>query len=185
MIDIWLVRHGEASASWDVSPDPGLSALGREQAVRTSEQLLAMVPEGVDIISSPLVRTQETSAPFAEGRGQLITLNAAFRELPSPVPLAERHTWLKIFMHQTWDQQQPEQWAWRENIIAALMAVTKPTLIFTHFMVINAVLAHIQQQSATVQALPANGSIHHLRLQEADAQLILVALGEQLNSDVL
>tara|TARA_B110000503_G_scaffold134039_1_gene212454 strand:- start:276 stop:833 length:558 start_codon:yes stop_codon:yes gene_type:complete len=185
MIDIWLVRHGEASAGWDVCPDPGLSALGYEQAAHASEHLLKIVPEGVDIISSPLLRAQETAAPFAESAAQLLTLDAAFRELPSPVPLAERHAWLKTFMHQTWDQQPPEQWLWRDRIIAALSALTAPTVVFTHFMVINAVLAQVHQQPATVQALPANGSVHHFRLQDTDAKLLLVALGEQLSSDVL
>jgi len=31
-MDIFLVRHGEAAASWGESPDPGLSELGRRQA---------------------------------------------------------------------------------------------------------------------------------------------------------
>jgi broad specificity phosphatase PhoE len=184
MIDIWLVRHGEASAGWDVSPDPGLSALGQTQAQQAADRLLALLPGAVNIISSPLLRTQETAAPFAERLGQLVTLDAAFRELPSPVPLAERHAWLKTFMHQSWAEQQPEQWAWRERIIAALGALNTPSVIFTHFMVINAVLAHVNQRAATVQALPANGSVHHFQLSES-GELSIAALGEQLSSVVL
>ena len=32
MTEIILVRHGEASASWQESTDPGLSELGERQA---------------------------------------------------------------------------------------------------------------------------------------------------------
>lgn len=184
MIDIWLVRHGEASAGWDVSPDPGLSPLGQTQAQQAAGRLLGLVPDAVQIISSPLLRTQQTAAPFAERLGRLVTLDAAFRELPSPVPLAERHAWLKTFMHQTWAEQQPEQWAWRARILKALGALDTHAVVFTHFMVINAVLAHVNQGTATVQALPANGSVHHFQLS-ANGELSLASLGEQLNSVVL
>ena len=30
---IFLIRHGEAAQSWDQSADPGLSELGKEQAL--------------------------------------------------------------------------------------------------------------------------------------------------------
>ena len=40
MTQIWIVRHGEAAASWEKDPDPGLSALGQEQAERTAQALL-------------------------------------------------------------------------------------------------------------------------------------------------
>jgi len=32
-INIILIRHGEASASWGDDPDPGLSQLGENQAI--------------------------------------------------------------------------------------------------------------------------------------------------------
>ncbi len=36
MTDVWIVRHGEAAASWEADPDPALSELGRSQAEATS-----------------------------------------------------------------------------------------------------------------------------------------------------
>ena len=33
---IFLIRHGEAAQSWDQSADPGLSELGKEQALECS-----------------------------------------------------------------------------------------------------------------------------------------------------
>ena len=66
MTQIWIVRHGEAAASWEKDPDPGLSALGQEQAERTARALLEIVPEDATLLSRPLKRAQQTAATFAE-----------------------------------------------------------------------------------------------------------------------
>ena len=45
MTDIWLVRHGEASAAFGEDLDPGLSALGHQQAEAAEQQLIQVVPK--------------------------------------------------------------------------------------------------------------------------------------------
>jgi len=62
MTQIWIVRHGEAAASWEKDPDPCLSALGQSQAEETANALMGLVPMGAQLISSPLRRAQETAA---------------------------------------------------------------------------------------------------------------------------
>jgi probable phosphoglycerate mutase len=42
----FLVRHGEAAAHWGEEEDPGLSALGRQQAERAAGELLAQGVSG-------------------------------------------------------------------------------------------------------------------------------------------
>ena len=90
-MDIYLVRHGEAAASWAQAPDPGLSELGREQA-RAAARLLRprLATRAVELISSPLARALETAAPLAAELGLAVRVNEAFREIRAPVPLAER-----------------------------------------------------------------------------------------------
>jgi broad specificity phosphatase PhoE len=70
---VYLVRHGEsdfASRDFTTTPrgrqwDPPLGARGREQAQLLAKRLLAMdAPTAV--YSSPLRRTRETVAPYAE-----------------------------------------------------------------------------------------------------------------------
>ena len=34
---VYLVRHGRATAGWDLDSDPGLDALGAQQAVQLAE----------------------------------------------------------------------------------------------------------------------------------------------------
>ena len=86
-MDIYLVRHGEAAASWGQSADPGLSELGQQQAEQAASHLLATVPQDLQLISSPLARALETAQPLARALGKPITRNDIFREIPAPVPL--------------------------------------------------------------------------------------------------
>ncbi len=182
MTQIWIVRHGEAAASWEKDPDPGLSALGQDQAERTAQALLDIVPEGAILLSSPLKRAQETAAAFAEKQAADVTIDPRFSEVRSPVPLSGRKAWLQAFMQQDWSEQSADLWEWRNDIIAGLKACEGPTVIFCHFLVINAVVAEIQKQPAVLQVYPANASYHELSL--VDGELSLVQLGEQMETRV-
>ena len=100
MTQIWIVRHGEAAASWEEDPDPGLSVLGQSQAEETANALMDIVPMGAQLISSPLRRAQETAAAFASKRGDDVRVDPRFSEVRSPVPLSGRKAWLQEFMRQ-------------------------------------------------------------------------------------
>lgn len=182
MIPVWLVRHGEAAASWAEHPDPGLSALGWSQAETAAEQLLGEIPADVDLLSSPKARAQETAQPLAQHLGREVAIVDAFREIQAPVPLAERQQWLRGFMRQTWSDQPDAIWQWRQGILNALHILERPTVVFTHFLVINAVLAEVNKHEATVQAWPDNGSQHQFLCQNGAVKL--VALGHQMDTIV-
>jgi broad specificity phosphatase PhoE len=182
-MDIYLVRHGEAAASWGQSPDPGLSELGRVQALNVARALQPVVTDTESVlISSPLSRTLETAAPLASESGLTVQVNEAFREIQAPVPLAERQTWLRQFMQERWDEQPDSLHAWRDRPRRELLALQTDAVIFTHFLVINAVVGQIQGAEATLCCWPDNGSITHLRI--GDNGLELVALGAQMKTVV-
>ncbi|NCU81513.1 MAG: histidine phosphatase family protein [Acidimicrobiia bacterium] len=64
-VKIALVRHGRASAGWDTAVDPGLDDLGRAQAKDAAKKLeLVFAGQQVQIISSPLLRCQQTAEPL-------------------------------------------------------------------------------------------------------------------------
>ena len=165
--DIWLVRHGEAAASFDQEIDPGLSLLGHEQAATAAQQLRAMVPPDAQLLSSPKQRAVQTGAPFAVTRDTVLQPDARFIELPSPEGLAARSEWLQQALASNWSALPTAVHDWRDSIAAALQAVSTPTVIFTHFLVINSIAAAVSQEDAVVQCLPANGSIHHLQIEGA------------------
>jgi len=180
MIPVWLVRHGEAAATWGQHPDPGLSELGQRQAESVAEELLPVLPSDVRLISSPKQRAQETALPLAQQLGRPVAIHSAFKEIDAPVPLEERQTWLKAFMTQRWDEQPENLWQWRRDIIEALEILTEPTVIFTHFMVINTVFAHLSGNPATVQSWPDNASAHELA--RVGDGLQLRSVGRQLTT---
>jgi probable phosphoglycerate mutase len=180
MTKIWLVRHGEASASWGEHSDPGLSDKGVIEAEAAATYLQSVVPQGVALVSSPKARAQETAAPLAARLNRSVEINDAFKEIQAPVPLENRQVWLQGFMRQTWETQDASLWSWREGIVNALQEVTEPTVIFTHFLVINTVVAHSRQASKTVQCWPDNGSVHDVEL--VNGAINVVRLGQQMTS---
>ena len=178
-MDIFMVRHGEAAASWGEASDPGLSDLGKKQALQTAQELQPLLGKQVNLISSPLLRAQETSKPLAELRGGAnVVIEEAYSEIPSPVPLAQRQDWLRAFMAQQWDVQPDSLTAWRSQMIKKLLELEQPSVIFTHFLVLNTVVGSIEGKSETLCFRPDNASVVHLK--HCGNHLELVDIGRQM-----
>jgi len=179
---IFLVRHGEAAASWGESPDPGLSETGWQQAEQAAVLLEAAVEPGSLLLSSPLQRAKQTAEPTARRMRQSVQIDTDFREIPAPVPLENRQAWLRQFMQEQWHEQGAELLHWRAAIVERLLALQQPAVIFTHFLVINAVVGHALGRSDTLCFWPANGSITRIR-QRGDG-LELLELGQEMQTFV-
>lgn len=180
MVDIYLIRHGEASASWGEDPDPGLSHLGRQQALQVRDELERY--RDLHIISSPLQRAQHTAQPLATVLRKQVHVDERYREIPSPVGITDRQAWLSGFMRQNWSEQGPEILTWRETAWDALFELERHTAIFTHFMIINAICARLMESPETVCCVPDNGSVTRLKLDEHSIQL--VEIGRQMQTTV-
>ncbi|WP_439817822.1 histidine phosphatase family protein [Zavarzinia sp. CC-PAN008] len=134
---IVLVRHGKAAASWDTDLDPGLDPLGVEQAEAVAAVLGTLGP--VDIVKSPMRRAQETAAPFERQLGQGGRIEPRVSEIPSPVTsLSERGAWLRDLMAGTWSAGGADVLAWRNAVGQALLDLPGPTVVFSHYVAINA-----------------------------------------------
>lgn len=181
-MDIYLVRHGEAAASWGESADPGLSEQGRRQAESVADALAPRLHGGASLLSSPLARARETAVPLARRLALPVLEHEAFREVPSPVPLAGRQAWLKQFMRERWESQDEVLHTWRDAAIKGLQELSPPAVVFTHFLVINAVVGVLLGRAETLCFWPDNGSITHLRV--GSSGLELVALGDEMPTAV-
>jgi probable phosphoglycerate mutase len=179
-ISIYLVRHGEAAASWAESSDPGLSELGWQQAEAAGKALHAQLGDSVNLVSSPLARAVETAQPLARIRALDVAINPSFAEIPSPVPLSERQDWLRGFMREQWQQQPEFLHQWRQQALNGLTALTENTVIFTHFLVLNAVVGSILGKQETLCFRPDNASITQLALR--DGALELVSAGQEMTT---
>ncbi len=182
MSGIWLVRHGEAAAGFSEDIDPALSELGQTQASAAARELAEQVPVGAALLTSPKRRAIQTGEPFALRRGVALQVEPRFIELPSPGESEARKSWLQEVLQGTWSSLPESVQQWRSEIVTTVQALRTPSVIFTHFLVINAVAAHVSDDDAVVQCLPANGSIHHLEVAGGDWRW--ASQGEMLKSVV-
>jgi broad specificity phosphatase PhoE len=182
MSTLYLIRHGRAAAAWDVDPDPGLDALGHEQARAAAQALL---PHGaMNVVSSPMARARETALPFSQAWQVEPRVEPRISEIPSPTPdLAARGEWLRELAVRDWSTLEAPLWDWRRGVLAALAETAADTVFLTHFMVINAVLAEVLGEERVVNFRPDYCSITVLR--NDGGRLSLVQRGAEASTRVL
>jgi broad specificity phosphatase PhoE len=176
MAKIYLVRHGQAAAGWGLEKDPGLDDLGRSQAQAAARQLAPLGP--LPIISSPRARARQTAMPLATQWDMEPAIEKRVGEIhfPSETP-ADRVSWLKKVMVDQWPNLDPELQHWRRQVIEALTAIETDTVVFTHFIAINAAVGHAAGDDRVVSFRPDNASI---TVMETDGdRLYLVERGEE------
>ena len=177
MTAIYLVRHGQAAASWADADDPGLNAVGVEQAERRAGLLAPLGP--LAIVSSPMRRAQETAAPLAQRWESEITIDARVSEIPSPggVSTAQRGAWLADVMQGRWSAAGPEIEVWRRRVGEALLAVRHDAVVFSHFVAINVAVGLATDRDHVVLFRPGNTSC--TILEHDGTALQVVELGQE------
>jgi probable phosphoglycerate mutase len=181
-IKIYIVRHGEAGKSWSEDSDPGLSNKGKSQ----SEDLRASLSEEYleskfKIISSPLLRAQETAAPLQEEFNFNIAINKTYAEIPSPgIPLSKRSAWLQSIFKAKIGDLEDAQSEWRSEIINSIKNLEEDTIIFSHFMVINCIVGWLEESENTVSFYPDNCSI--TKISKTGDLVNLIKRGKELTT---
>lgn len=131
-----LVRHGEAAARWDEDSDPGLSERGRHQAAALAYGLGKLPP--LPIVTSPLQRARETTAPLAAQWGVEPVVDAHVGEVPSPTDdLAGRMAWLASVLSLPFEEWPADLQAWRASVVATLCGLPGDAVVFTHYVLIT------------------------------------------------
>ena len=182
---IILIRHGEAASSWEKSADPGLSDLGKAQAEECSNELLKLKDiNSFRLVSSPLSRAKETSKPLSKKINIPVSINPIFAEIPSPgINLSERKEWLqKIFKMKLSDLETPQK-KWKDAIVAEIENLNYPTIIFSHFMVINIIVSYLKKSDLVVSFYPDNCSITNLS-KNSKGEIELINLGFELQTEL-
>ncbi len=156
---LYLVRHGEPAAMWGAHPDPGLSLVGHEQAKAAAEAIAALGPQV--ILSSPMVRCLETAQPTSVALAKAPRLEPIIAEVPVPSHVKVHRTWLTGVMAGSWQ----EPWiddtlrAWRSDIGLLLAGLKEDTVLFTHFIAINAAVGLALGSEKVVNFQPSHASI--------------------------
>ena len=169
-IQIALVRHGRASGGWDTALDPELDDLGHSQARDVANELdQIFVGKEVEIISSPLLRCQQTASAFAKLRVLPVRVCTEVTEIPSPngVAMAERVAWLREVMQGRWSDLDENYLVFRDRLVEFVRAIERDMVIFSHFVAINAVIGALTNDDRLVIRSLDNCSV---TLLECDAK---------------
>lgn len=182
MSTLYLVRHGRAAASWDSDADPGLDALGREQAQRAAAALAPLGP--LSLLVSPMARTRATAAPLAAAWKVEPRLEPRVSEIPSPVKdLKARGHWLREIAGRRWRELDEPLRRWRADMLGALTELESDAVIVTHYVAISLAVGAAVNDDRVVSFGPDYCSVTILRTT-AD-RLALVQLGAQAATKVL
>ena len=181
MPNIYLIRHGRAAAGWGESVDPGLSSLGREQAAQASKTMQNM--HRMPIISSPMARASETAAPLARAWDCMVEFDPRFSEIPTPehIPF-NRKEWIKDILSKHWRAMEPALQAWREDLLAALQSLEQDTVVFTHFIAINAIAGNALNDDRVMVFLPDNASVTSVAVH--GPSIALIEKGREMTTHV-
>jgi broad specificity phosphatase PhoE len=177
---VHLVRHAEPAAAWGEAADPGLSALGREQARKAAAALHAGIGRQVRLVSTPLARCRETAEPLAALLGTSLAFADAVAEVRAPDG-AERRAWLATALAGTWAEAGLEPW--RAGMAAFLCALPGEAVVFSHFVAIIAAVSTALGDARTLTFRPAHASVTTLEI--CDDGLRLIRLGAEMESQVL
>lgn len=176
-----LVRHAHPRAGYGDEVDPGLDAVGREQAAAMAAAVGALDPRPIAV--SPLRRTRETAEALERRWGTRATLEPRVGEIPSPFDsLTSRTAWLQSVLRSTWTEQPNDLHRWRSELFAAVRELSIDAVVVTHFVAINTIVGAATGDDSVVSFAPDYCS---QTVVDADEEgFTLVELGAQATTRV-
>lgn len=176
-IDVYLVRHGEAELPWSQAKNAGLSEIGQQQAENVASDLAPL--RSLQLISSPLLRAQQTAIPLGRRWEVPTHIDDRYQEVPLTSNTAERKAWLVDVMSCRWHEVNDNIAAWRNAAWNALLALERSSVIFTHFMLINAMVTRATEDQRLVCFEPDYASVTQLRIAAA-GECELLSMGKSI-----
>lgn len=178
---IYLIRHGEAAASWGTHPDPGLSDTGHAQAGAVAEILRDLGIERA--YTSPMARCQETGRAFATVSGLDLTVEPNVTEIPTPSEITDRVPWLRELMSGVWSDAPQLVQTWRHHLIETVSRLPANTAVFTHFVAINAIVGQLEATDAVTVFRPNYCSL--TKIDVSGSGMRLAERGQSLETKIL
>jgi broad specificity phosphatase PhoE len=191
-MELVLVRHAlpvRIDGTHDGSPaDPGLDALGHEQAARLAAALAT--EDVVAVYSSPALRARETAAPLVAALGLPLTVLEGLAEFDvehtSYVPVeqlkAEGDPRFAALVRGDLMHSGVDPVAFRARVVDAVEQVVAAhpggrVAVFSHSGTINAYCGHVTQQQRPLWFAPAYASVSRVGAAR-DGRRGIVSLNE-------
>lgn len=186
---VHVIRHGKPASTWGgADDDPGLDALGLEQARAVAREIMALPAEARPgrVVSSPLRRCRETAAPLAEALGVVVEIDPRVGEIPTPATLSadQRPDWLRQAFGGRWaDIVGDLDYAAWARAVASALTEHEGAAVFSHFVALNAAVATAKGEDHVVVFRPDHCSWTVFRVEQG--RLILAEKGREAQSQVL
>ena len=172
-INLLFVRHGEAAESWGNHPDPYLSELGIKQSASLINNAMLKSLDTYNFVSSPKSRAKMTAEPLIKKFNKELIINNAFSEIPSDdINNSQKRAWLTEVMNIEIRDLPDSVLNWRDSIIENSLNVSYNTIVFTHFMVINALVGSLLKKNALMFFYPNYVSITKITFENKEVKSI-------------
>jgi probable phosphoglycerate mutase len=114
---------------------------------------------------------------------KVIEINNIFDEIPAKgVLLEDKMEWLKSIALMPIRDLPISVKEWNEKIIDTIFSINQDSIIFTHFMVMNAVVTYAKQFSKLVNISPDYTST--IKITAKDSQIISLKVGDQKKTKI-
>lgn len=131
-----------------------------------------------------MLRARQTAAPLADRWGVPVQTVPEVAELPSPgLSLEERGAWLHELFAGCWSDTAAFVQDWRRSAVDALAACPEDTVVVTHAVLINAVVAAATDDDRVLVFRPDYCSVTVLELRAG--RMVLQELGTEAVTRVL
>ena len=184
-IELIFIRHGEASDAWNNHPDPGLSEAGISQSNDLLNNKDLKLLENYSFTSSPKLRAIETAKPLVKKFNKELKIDNDFIEIPSEnIDLDDRQDWIYEIVKTNKKDLPDYVKLWSKNIYKKTTSLKKNSIIFTHFMVINALISEITNSETLLYFHPGYTSTVKIKIAENKIQSFLIQESEKTHINI-
>jgi broad specificity phosphatase PhoE len=175
MTRIIIARHAQPEMANDLPhANWPLSRFGRNQADHLAGRLQEFAP--LNVVAGPSTRSRETAEVAAKQLGKSVKVDPRFGEAPAP-----KGTDLESWLWQMFSFDRPMRWSqvdanlskWRNDNLEALRELKEPSVVFTQYTNINAIMSAALHLDVTAVCRPDFASITEFSLVNGDLRLVV------------
>ena len=167
-IEIIFIRHGEAANRWGDHPNPGLSKKGIVQSNNLLKHKELQHLEKYSFLSSPKLRAIETAEPLAKKFNKEVVIDDTFIEIPSDnIKSNDKQKWLEEIIKCKNNDLPNFVKSWKRNIFDKTQSFNINVVIFSHFMVINALVSALAKTDKLLYFYPDYTSVVKIVMKDS------------------